>query len=1087
MSVTAIGRVLAGLIVMIACCSTASIAGTTGGISGRISDQLGAPIAGANVTVTSPSQSASAVTDSRGFFSVLALTPDTYTITATKNGFDTTQLAGITVQADQTASAALSMRPTVKVLSTITSTATASVVNKSVTGDLYAVNAQTINKYQGAAGGAETLYSQNGVVGSLPGVVRSIGSGGGYSGNGTLSVRGGSNDQVGFELEGIPLNRGFDSANATSFVTNGLASLEIYTGGAPADSGRSMSGYINEVMRRGSYPGGGDMTLVGGFPTYNHTMQFDLYGATPDRKFSYYVSSLAVNADYSFSNRSNLDNHTLNIQPNDAGCLAFNTIMAPLVQGESPVPFLTCGAAHNLNAPISTEVWQQFANPSAQERDTVINLHYGLTHGTLNDDLQALWVGGTTGNPFPYSGTQLDPALYLQGQGGVVVNGAMQWVYGTPYVGPLNGPYNPAKLGLFTWPSAGGSIGTMPSNYVDSQATDSGIEKLSYTRALTPSSFARFYAYALYSAWNFDQATNGFVGDSFYQLHDNATGYTLNYQNQLNAQHLFRLDLDYSKDLTLRYNYAPNFLQENFWAGCGVSLSDPNMHTCAQGDPNNVVTIGTPFAYWNKLPLIDSDAAIADSWRPTDKWLFDIGARYDRFDAPLTALQVLGPNGIAELAQNQNGNCLHGYAYGPNEPCFAYLTGLGGTAAPGQGKWTNVSGSLAYNEFSPRFGATFTASPNDVLRFSVGRYVEPPATAYIEYLGAPYFGAADTVSVLNNFYDGLGFTAVHHVQPQDSTNYDLSFEHDFTRGWSAKITPFARNTRGQILNLPVVPSNPTFVTGYNFGAAKISGSEFLIRKDRVSDNGLSATLAATYTDSKIKYERSLGGQSFIDVINSQISAYNAQYSTHYATLDPNGYYSPSLTQAPTSTSPSYDVRFVANLNLDYRFNGWDLAPTFNYQSGNPYGDPLNFPDVHCNPSAPAPGCVPLPAGAAGPLANGPDPYTNKFDQPGSLVGPSWITMNLAISHNLAKNVVASMLVTNVFTSVHNHGYPWEYPGSAQVLAYGDNTFYNNPLGYSGSTGLTNSIPGYFGDNYFPYTPASLNNAPEFVFSLSTKL
>src|SRR6202035_852562 len=146
---------------------------------------------------------ASAVSDGKGFFSVLNLTPDTYTITASKDGYDTAQFAGVTVQADQTATAAIAMRPTVKVLTTVTTTAVASVVNKSVTGDLYAVNAAAIDRYQGAAGRAETLYSQNGVVGSLPGVVRSVGTGGGYEGNGSLSVRGGSNDQIGFELEGI--------------------------------------------------------------------------------------------------------------------------------------------------------------------------------------------------------------------------------------------------------------------------------------------------------------------------------------------------------------------------------------------------------------------------------------------------------------------------------------------------------------------------------------------------------------------------------------------------------------------------------------------------------------------------------------------------------------------------------------------------------------------------------------------------------------------------------------------------------------------------------------------------------------------
>src|SRR5450755_3830610 len=147
MSVIASGRIIVAILVVLSCCCSTSVAGTTGGISGRVSDQLGAPLAGAKVTVTSPSQISSAVSDARGFYSLLNLTPDTYTITASKDGFDTAQLAGITVQADQTASAAISMRPTVKVLTTVTTTAVASVVNKSVTADLYAVNAAAIGKY----------------------------------------------------------------------------------------------------------------------------------------------------------------------------------------------------------------------------------------------------------------------------------------------------------------------------------------------------------------------------------------------------------------------------------------------------------------------------------------------------------------------------------------------------------------------------------------------------------------------------------------------------------------------------------------------------------------------------------------------------------------------------------------------------------------------------------------------------------------------------------------------------------------------------------------------------------------------------
>jgi hypothetical protein len=184
--------------------------------------------------------------------------------------------------------------------------------------------------------------------------------------------------------------------------------------------------------------------------------------------------------------------------------------------------------------------------------------------------------------------------------------------------------------------------------------------------------------------------------------------------------------------------------------------------------------------------------------------------------------------------------------------------------------------------------------------------------------------------------------------------------------------------------------------------------------------------------------------------------------------------------------------------MDERFNGWDITPTFNFQSGNPYGDPQSFPDQHCPTVGPPtiaagnyPGCIPLPivngVQLTAPLGtNGPDPYTGQFDQYGSLKGPSWLTMNLGLSHNVGANTKASFLWTNVFTAIHNKGYGWELPTGNQVVSYGDNSFYGFPLGTSFNTNSP-TIPQYFGDNYSAYAPSGIMPLREFIFSLSAKV
>ncbi|MDQ6780378.1 MAG: Plug and carboxypeptidase regulatory-like domain-containing protein, partial [Candidatus Eremiobacteraeota bacterium] len=554
--------VLIALIVL--CQATWTLAGTTGNIDGTVRDQNGNPIANASVTMAAPSVHGQTVTTSTsGFFSALNLPPDTYAVTASKDGFDPATVYGVTVQADQTSRTEITLHPAAKVLARVTSTAAASVVSRSVTGDLYAVNSQAISNYQGANGGSEALYSQNSVVGSLPGVVKqTLGTGGGYTGQGSLSLRGGSFDQVGYELDGVPLNRGFDFYNGTTFLTNGIGALEVYTGGSPASQGRAMSGFINEIIQRGKYPGGGDITGVVGSPVFNHSVNADVYGGTPDNRFTYYVSTLAVNSDYNYVNRSNQANTSVVVPANDPGCNAFNAstnAAAALGQtGSIPQlaggPYLNCAVTNVLTQPQFNAIVG--SAPSAMERDTVANFHYNLTHNGLNDDLQALYVVGIS-NQSPtvvYGNIHQDPSISnnccLTGFDG----SQLTWLHGFFYRGTINQPYNPGLLATLTYPTAyGQASGPIPPTFQDSNSTQYSIAKLGYTRALNDSSFIRLYGYKAYSYWMTDAPIN--VG-YWYQLHDNDTGVTLEYQNQINQHNLLSLNADYSRDITLRHLYV---------------------------------------------------------------------------------------------------------------------------------------------------------------------------------------------------------------------------------------------------------------------------------------------------------------------------------------------------------------------------------------------------------------------------------------------------------------------------------------------------------------------------------------------------
>jgi len=1115
------------------------LAGTTGSIEGKVTDQNGNGITAAKVTAASPGQHQTVITTNSGFYSILNLSPDTFVVTASKDGYDTATVYGVTVVADQSTAADIKLRQTVKTLGHVTTTATATVVSKTVTGDLYAVNAAAISKSQGASGGAETLYSQNGIVGTLPGVNRyAIGAGPGYGGQGQISVRGGAPDQVGYELDGIPLNRGFDFYNGTSFNTNGLASLEVYTGGAPADAGRAMSGYINEIIQRGKYPGGADVTAIMGSPLYNHSVQADVYGATPDNRFSYYVSTLGTNNYVNFGDRSNLANTSFAVPAGDPGCGAFNATAGPNnTSGGTP---LNCSQSYVLNQPVSPGgglAGGYSATPFNAGRDTAANLHYTLEHNGLNDDLQALYVVGTTMSaPYgPYGVFGADPSQATLQYTGTTLSptGQINWPTGQFYKGQVGTPYNPALLTPLTWPSSGGSVlgnaatgftgGPMPSNFQDSQTTQYSIEKLAYTHSFNQNSFVRVYGYQMYSAWTLDQPINGIVGFSYYQLHDNASGAGFNYQNQLNQQNLLKFIGDWSRDLTLRYNYAPQVVAP---PTCATATG-----ACTPGAP--VTQTGIPFSTWNDVTPLDWDGILQDTFKPSDKMQFDVGLRYDIFGYQLMPQQITGSQGLAQLSEAVNGICLQGYNYSPTDPrvigsgsqnCFDLLQKGAAQnpnslqrATPGGFAWENPPGFASFQEFSPRLGGTFNVDPRDVIRFSVGRYVQPPNSAFQQYTRNPEFGPGAGTTLLNGFMTGLGFQAFHNILPEDSTNYDVSFEHEFNAGYSAKLTPYYRDTRNQILTIPFNPQSPSFVTGDNFGNAHIYGAEFTLQRPVAAASGIGATLNATFTNTKIRFNVPRGGTtSFIDVMNgtnaancttpitlangstglpnSGICGYNNYYHTNYAMLDPKAYYSPSFVMAPTSMTASYDVAWTINVTPEIKEAGFDVLVPFQYSSGDPYGDALQFPDAHCNVPGPPTatgnfsGCIPLPAGITTKYGgNGPDPYTNAFDGPGSLKGPSFWTLGLSVSHDIGHNLKASILGTNLVTGVHNQGYAWEQPASQNIVTYADNLFYSAaPLGAFTNPG-PNPATGYYGNNYYPYSGYGILPYRDWIFSLSAKL
>ncbi len=290
------------LMVALLCQGTWALAGTTGGLSGIVTDSSGAPVAGAAVSAASPSQQATAQSDAAGHYIFLALAPDTYTVSVEKTGYQPVSIAGTTVFADNTRGLDIKLTKQLKEIARITSRAGGALVHSGVTADTYSVNSTAISK-SAALGGGGNLDNAYSAIASVPGVTVATGS---MGWNQPVFIRGSQSFFSGFEYDGIPVNRAFDNYNSSTESNLGLQELQVYTGGGPSSNSSSgTAGFINQVIKTGTYPGTGSLSLGVSGPSFYHQSKFEAGGATPDRRFSYYVGLSGYNQQARYFDQNN--------------------------------------------------------------------------------------------------------------------------------------------------------------------------------------------------------------------------------------------------------------------------------------------------------------------------------------------------------------------------------------------------------------------------------------------------------------------------------------------------------------------------------------------------------------------------------------------------------------------------------------------------------------------------------------------------------------------------------------------------------------------------------------------------------------
>ena len=908
-----------------------ALAGTTGALRGRVLDSDSrAPLAGVLVSVASPSQTARAQTDAAGNFTFLSLAPDTYLLSLSKAGYDDAAIAGVTVTADQVQNLSFDLRKALRTVGTVRSRSTSDVVRPGATSDVYSINAATQAAATAVGGPGSVDYGYSGLA-TVPGLYILQGQQGWEQ---LISVRGGDPGDVAVELDGIPMSRSSDGGTSSTLSSLGQQELQAYTGGTPASAdANGLSGYINQVIRTGTYPGFVTGTLGVGGPAFYHKASIEIGGATPSRNFTYYVATSGVNQDYRYCGQDLCGGNTSHFfyPLSIAGSTGPSTPTVPVYNGTGPAYF----------APGAT-----YALSDTADRETIANLHFALPHrsGDLKDDVQLLYV---TSEIF---------AKFYSSIGDLGGQQAVTQAIGQPtytdintYTGQVFAPPDPAKLTTEYFPSSptNRAYGApIPTDLREGNDNGIGVVKLQYQHNIDTRSYLRVLGYTNYSNW----FINGPVSEYFnyggqiadFEIDEHSYGYKAIYQNALSEKNLLGVTASYQYQRNSTYssnlegivstnlvdakgncynfqsgNYASCYTPVYFppsasnsqcssTSNCTPTINPagglyeytqygapvPGFPTPSGSNPliPGLPPAGTPAArngarwlvtengqytdqYDTNIPIFTA-LAVTDQWHPSERLTVNAGVRAEGYQYDIGATS--GPQWPARqfwFDAFDRENC-----YAPGQPLTTPRTidpqtGQPSACPTGSApvNLQNTPPSVAnYSAFLPRLGFTYALSRDSVLRGSFGRYADSPSSSD-EAINAVQ---QDLASRLAEYLPAGFSTPFHNERPALADNLDVSLEqHMRGTDYSFKVTPFYRTTQDQIESVPIGFQGD--VLGLNVGFQRSYGLEFLFKKGDFDRDGLSWQLSYAYTKSTVRYGNGPTGTNFIDSLNSYIQHYNS--------------------------------------------------------------------------------------------------------------------------------------------------------------------------------------------------------------------
>jgi len=245
--------ILAACVVVFTLGASSAIAGTTGKLSGKVTDEKGQPLAGVNVRIES--QRVGAVSDDKGEYYVVGVLGGTYVVRANILGYAPFVADNVTITPDFTTELNIKMKPEAVQMEEVHVSAERPLLQKDATNTTRFISQDQIARMP-TRGYQEAAAQQSGIVNFQRQIDRESQNGS------TLIVRGGRPNETAYYVDGFSQQDPLTGNATTSINNNAIQEVVVLNGGFNAEYGKIMSGVVNVITREGTQKYSGSLEAL---------------------------------------------------------------------------------------------------------------------------------------------------------------------------------------------------------------------------------------------------------------------------------------------------------------------------------------------------------------------------------------------------------------------------------------------------------------------------------------------------------------------------------------------------------------------------------------------------------------------------------------------------------------------------------------------------------------------------------------------------------------------------------------------------------------------------------------------------------